>query len=109
MGPIWPSYYRDCGSVIFMVDAANTCQVSSSCVQLLSILSAELLQHASVLLLFNKIDLPCPMTLVEMKSLFRLDDIITHASQPITVLELSARSGLGLREALRWLDSTLKE
>ncbi|XP_069050786.1 ADP-ribosylation factor-like protein 16 [Lepisosteus oculatus] len=105
MGPIWSSYYRDCSSVIFMIDAANTCQVSASCVQLLSVLSAEPLQNAAVLILFNKLDLPCPMSLVEMKSLFRLDDIITCASQPITVQEVSARSGRGLQDVLQWLES----
>ncbi|CAB1350253.1 unnamed protein product [Coregonus sp. 'balchen'] len=54
MGPIWPSYYTDCSSVIFMVDSANTTQISSSCIQLLSVLSAEPLHTASVLVIFNK-------------------------------------------------------
>ncbi|KAF5908794.1 ADP-ribosylation factor-like protein 16 isoform X1, partial [Clarias magur] len=54
MGPIWPSYFRDCTSVIFMVDSANIAQISSSCIQLLSVLSAEPLRSASVLVLFNK-------------------------------------------------------
>ncbi|XP_061079761.1 ADP-ribosylation factor-like protein 16 isoform X2 [Conger conger] len=109
MGPIWPSYYTDCSSVIFMVDSANIHQVAASCIQLLSVLSAEPLSSASVLVLFNKTDLPCSMGLMEMKSLFRMDDIIASASQPITALELSARSGQGLLEVLHWLDSTLKE
>ncbi|KAK1162218.1 ADP-ribosylation factor-like protein 16 isoform X1 [Acipenser oxyrinchus oxyrinchus] len=109
MGPIWPSYYGDCSSVIFMVDAANTTQVSSSCIQLLSVLSAEALETTSVLILFNKVDIPCPMSLVEMKSLFRLDDIISCARQPITVLGISARSGQGLQDVLKWLHSIQKE
>ncbi|XP_053084398.1 ADP-ribosylation factor-like protein 16 isoform X3 [Pangasianodon hypophthalmus] len=106
MGPIWPSYFRDCTSVIFMVDSANITQISSSCIQLLGVLSAEPLRSASVLVLFNKRDLPCTMSLEEMKSLFRMDDIIASAPQSITVLELSARSGKGLQEVLNWLDST---
>uniref|UniRef100_A0A8C7H9M3 ARF like GTPase 16 n=1 Tax=Oncorhynchus kisutch TaxID=8019 RepID=A0A8C7H9M3_ONCKI len=109
MSPIWPSYYTDCSSVIFMVDSANTTQISSSCIQLLSVLSAEPLHTASVLVIFNKRDLPCTMSLVEMMSLFRMDDIIASATQPITTLELSARSGQGLQEVLGWLDSTLTD
>ncbi|XP_069380869.1 ADP-ribosylation factor-like protein 16 isoform X1 [Paralichthys olivaceus] len=105
MGPIWPSYFKDCSSVIFMVDSANTAQVSSSCIQLLSVLSAEPLHSASVLILFNKRDMPCTMSLTEIKSLFRMDDIIASATQPITTLELSACSGQGLREVLSWLES----
>lgn len=53
-------------------------------------------------------DMPCTMGLVEVKSLFRMDDIIASATQPITTLELSARSGEGLQEVLSWLESTVK-
>ncbi|XP_028454887.1 ADP-ribosylation factor-like protein 16 [Perca flavescens] len=107
MGPIWPSYFKDCSSVIFMVDSANIAQMSSSCIQLLSVLSAEPLHSASVLILFNKRDMPCTMSLIEIKSLFRMDDIIASATQPITSLELSARTGQGLQEVLSWLESII--
>ncbi|XP_011602336.1 ADP-ribosylation factor-like protein 16 isoform X2 [Takifugu rubripes] len=105
MGPIWPSYFEECSSVIFMVDSGNIAQVSSSCIQLLTVLSAELLHTVSVLILFNKSDMPCPMSLVEMKSLIRMEEIIASAPQPITVLEVSAHSGQGLKEVLDWLES----
>ncbi|XP_076000262.1 ADP-ribosylation factor-like protein 16 [Genypterus blacodes] len=106
MGPIWPSYFKDCASVIFVVDSADTAQISSSCIQLLSVLSAEPLRAASVLILFNKSDVPCTMSITEMKSLFRMDDIVASAPQPMALLEVSARSGRGLQEVLSWLDST---
>lgn len=105
MGPIWPSYYSDASSVIFVVDSCNTSQISSSCIQLLSVLAAESLHGVSVLLIFNKRDLPCVMNLTEIKSLFRLEDIIVSATQPITTLELSASSGQGIQEVLTWLES----
>ncbi|KAM7088968.1 ADP-ribosylation factor-like protein 16 [Ciconia maguari] len=107
MGPIWPSYYGECSALLFVVDAANPTQVSSSCVQLLSVLSAEPLASVPVLVLFNKIDLPCYMSLVEMKSLFRMQDIVSCATQPITVLETSARDGTGLADVLQWLRAAL--
>lgn len=50
-------------------------------------------------------DVPCLMSFIEMKSLFRLEDIIASASQPITTLELSASTGQGLQEVLTWLES----
>lgn len=50
-------------------------------------------------------DLPCTMSLVEMKSLIRMEEIIASAPQPITVLEVSAHSGQGLKEVLNWLES----
>lgn len=50
-------------------------------------------------------DMPCTMSLIEIKSLFRMDDIIAAATQPITILEVSALSGQGLQEVLSWLES----
>ncbi|KAM9258387.1 ADP-ribosylation factor-like protein 16 [Cariama cristata] len=107
MGPIWPSYYGECSALLFVVDAANPTQVSSSCVQLLSVLSAAQLASVPVLVLFNKIDLPCYMSLAEMKSLFRMQNIVSCAVQPITMLETSARDGTGLADVLQWLRATL--
>ncbi|XP_025049160.1 ADP-ribosylation factor-like protein 16 isoform X2 [Alligator sinensis] len=109
MGPIWASYYGDCRAVLFVIDASNPTQISSSCVQLLSLLSAEQLAAVPVLIVFNKIDLPCYMSLLEMKSLFRIQDMVSCATQPITVMETSARDGTGLPEVLRWFQSTLKD
>ncbi|XP_064532378.1 ADP-ribosylation factor-like protein 16 isoform X2 [Pseudopipra pipra] len=107
MGPIWPSYYSECSALLFVVDASNPTQVSSSCIQLLSVLSAAPLASVPVLVLFNKIDLPCYMSLLEMKSLFRMQDIVSCATQPITMLETSARDGTGLADVLQWLRATL--
>ncbi|XP_066469331.1 ADP-ribosylation factor-like protein 16 [Tiliqua scincoides] len=109
MGPIWSSYYSDCCCVLYMIDAAKPTQISSSCVQLLSVLSAEQLKSVPVLIIFNKIDLPCYMSLVEMKSLFRITDIIACAKQPITVVETSARDGTGLSSVMQWFHSTLRD
>lgn len=41
-------------SLQFVVDASNPTQVSSSCIQLLSVLSAAPLASVPVLVLFNK-------------------------------------------------------
>lgn len=103
MSPIWSSYYGNCHSLLFMMDASNPTQLSASCMQLLGLLSAEELAKASVLILFNKIDLPCYMTVEEIKSLMRLPDIIACAKQNITTVEISARNGTGLATVLLWL------
>lgn len=49
------------------------------------------------------------MSLLEMKSLFRIQDMVSCATQPITVVETSARDGTGLPEVLQWFQSTLKD
>ncbi|XP_053424063.1 ADP-ribosylation factor-like protein 16 isoform X1 [Nycticebus coucang] len=96
MGPIWSSYYGNCHSLLLSV----------SCMHLLGLLSAEQLAKASVLILFNKIDLPCYMTIEEIKSLMKLPDIIACAKQNITMAEISAWKGTGLAAVLRWLQDT---
>ncbi|XP_070581262.1 ADP-ribosylation factor-like protein 16 [Ptychodera flava] len=104
MGPIWHNYYKDCSVLMFMIDMANPCQVASSCIQLLTVLSHEQLQNVSVLLLLNKVDSPCAMNRNELDSLLRMREIISHAKQTITVLEISARRGQGLPELVKWLN-----
>nr|KAF6454743.1 ADP ribosylation factor like GTPase 16 [Rousettus aegyptiacus] len=103
MGPIWSSYYGNCRSLLFMIDASDPTRLSASCAHLLGLLSAPPLAEASVLILFNKIDLPCFMTVEEMKSLLRLPDVIACAKQNIATAEISARKGTGLTGVLRWL------
>lgn len=90
------------------MDASNPTQLSASCVLLLGLLSAEELAKASVLILFNKIDLPCYMTVEEMKSLIRLPDIMACAKQKVTTAEISARDGTGLAAVLLWLQEQHK-
>ncbi|XP_005069872.1 ADP-ribosylation factor-like protein 16 isoform X1 [Mesocricetus auratus] len=108
MSPIWSSYYGNCHSLLFVMDASNPTQLSASCVLLLGLLSAEELAKASVLILFNKIDLPCYMTVEEMKSLIRLPDIMACAKQKVTTAEISARDGTGLAAVLLWLQEQHK-
>ncbi|XP_075418474.1 ADP-ribosylation factor-like protein 16 isoform X1 [Tenrec ecaudatus] len=106
MGPIWPSYYGNCRALLFVLDASDPTQLSASCAHLLALLSAEQLAEASVLILFNKTDLPCYMSVEEMKSLMRLPDIVACAKQNITTMEISAREGTGLAGVLHWLQDT---
>ncbi|XP_048222731.1 ADP-ribosylation factor-like protein 16 isoform X2 [Perognathus longimembris pacificus] len=94
MSPIWSSYYGNCHSLMFVMDASNPTQLSASCVHLLGLLSAEQL---------SDVDLPCYMTVEEVKSLIRLPDIIACAKQHITTAEISAREGTGLAGVLGWL------
>uniref|UniRef100_A0A8C5VPN8 ARF like GTPase 16 n=1 Tax=Microcebus murinus TaxID=30608 RepID=A0A8C5VPN8_MICMU len=110
MGPIWSSYYGNCRSLLFMMDASNPTQLSVSCVQLLGLLSEEAWLGLGATILtghfFNSSDLPCYMTMEEIKSLIRLPDIIACAKQNITMAEISAWKGTGLAGVLRWLQDT---
>ncbi|XP_006823999.2 ADP-ribosylation factor-like protein 16 [Saccoglossus kowalevskii] len=108
MGPIWHNYYKEVSSLMFMIDIGNPCQLAAACIQLLTVLSHEQLHNTTVLILLNKIDSPCAMKRVELDSLIRMDEIIKHAKQPITVMEISAREGEGLDEVIKWLGDNYK-
>ncbi|XP_041473842.1 ADP-ribosylation factor-like protein 16 [Lytechinus variegatus] len=108
MAPIWPNYFTDSSIVLYVVDVSNMSQVSSACIQLLQVLTDPKLQNASILVVLNKSDLPLPMSMQQIRSLLHLDDIANSASQRIEVLQVSALTGQGLDEVVRWLSSNAK-
>ncbi|XP_071489869.1 ADP-ribosylation factor-like protein 16 [Diadema antillarum] len=108
MAPIWPNYFTDCSTVMYVVDTSNKSQLSSACIQLLNILTAAKLQRASVLIILNKRDLPPPVSIKQIRHLLHLEDIALSASQRIEVVEVSASTGQGLEEVVRWLGSNVK-
>jgi len=103
MAPIWKNYLKDAKSLMYVVDLSNRAQVSASCIQMLELLSSPHLAQKPVLILLNKIDAPSRLKRNLFASLVRLDDMMHHAEQPITVLEISAISGHGLGAVHQWL------
>ncbi|CAG5119056.1 unnamed protein product [Candidula unifasciata] len=103
MGPIWHNYYKEAHAIIFMIDVSRHTQVAVSCVQLMNILAHPFTQTVCVLVLLNKTDIPNGMTRSELESLMRLDEVIRCATQKITVLEISAKTGHNLEKVARWV------
>jgi hypothetical protein len=48
MAPIWKKYYSDIGSIMYVVDASNLCQIAAAGVLLYTILAEPGLQKAKV-------------------------------------------------------------
>ena len=48
MAPIWKKYYSDIGSIMYVVDASNLCQIAAAGVLLYTILAEPGLQQAKV-------------------------------------------------------------
>ena len=48
--------------------------------------------------------MPEKISFSEIDSLFRLSEIIKHSSRPIQTVEVSAVTGQGLVEVIRWLE-----
>lgn len=108
MGPIWHSYFKDADYLMFMIDLNNRQQVSAACIQLLTVLQDKQLMNIPVLILLNKIDLGTVMPRPEFENYLRLEEILQHSTQRITVHEMSAWSGQGLEEIFRWLQANYK-
>lgn len=103
MGPIWKNYFKDFSVLLYLVDMSNKTQVSSSCIQLLEVLTHDGVQHIPVLIVLNKMDMPGAMGRVEFDNLCQIGNIIKFAKQEITVLEASAKDGQGLQEIVGWI------
>lgn len=54
-------------------------------------------------LILNKIDRPLPRDTKELLSVLRYEDLLEYCRQPITVFEVSALSGKGVKPLVRWM------
>ncbi|EDO46967.1 predicted protein [Nematostella vectensis] len=103
MAPIWSNYLKEAAFLIYIFDIANRFQISASCILLLEVLASKETQDMPVLLVFNKIDSPGCMSIAEVASLIRLEDIKAHAKQDLTAVEASFRTGQGMDDVLQWI------
>ena len=103
MAPLWHNECRECTMLIYVVDSSHRVQVSETIILLLDLLSSKQLAGKPVLIFFNKTDSPLGMGLVEYKSVMRLDEVVSHADQTVTVLEGSCWTGEGIGDILQWL------
>lgn len=106
MAPVWSNYFKDCTHCIYVIDMANRSQVSSATILLLGLLTSRYSSSWPVLVIFNKIDIPCGMTQTEITSFMRLDDIVQNSSQKIAVIETCLHDGRGLSDVVSWLQET---
>ena len=103
MAPIWKNYYKHADALIYIVDKSNQFQLSAACIMLLTMLSHETVKGKNVLLLFNKTDFTCSMSLLQLEQIFRLNDLRRTFGGVIRVAESSSLSSDGYESILEWL------
>ena len=81
---------------------------TSVCIVLVNTRLENLMYMSAFYLLFFFRDLPNAMTRMELESIIRLPDIIHHAKQTVSVLELSARDGVALQKVADWIQHNIK-
>lgn len=109
MAPVWSNYFKDSTHCIYVVDLANRGQVSAATILLLDLLTSRHSSSWPVLIVFNKIDIPCGMNETEIRSFMRLDDIIQNSSQNISVIQTCLHDGRGLSDVVDWLQKTCSQ
>ncbi|XP_028403800.1 ADP-ribosylation factor-like protein 16 [Dendronephthya gigantea] len=108
MAPVWSNYFKDSSHCIYVIDLANRGQIAASTILLLNLLTARQSSTWPVLIIFNKLDIPCGMTQMEISSIMRLQDIITRSSQKIFKVETCLHDGRGLSDVVNWLQETYR-
>ncbi len=108
MAPLWNSAYNRCSMIVFVVDASNSTQISASTMLLLDVLTAKALEKKPVLIFFNKMDSLFGMSLVELKSVMRLGDVVRNATQKVRVVQGSCATEDGLDSILEWIMENAK-
>lgn len=96
MAPVWNTAYSDCDLVVYVIDGSNSTQISASTILLLEALGHSELKNKPFLVVFNKLDCQCAMSLTEYKSVMRLDDILGNAPQHVHVVQGSCAEGTAL-------------
>jgi len=103
MAPIWANSYEDCCSIVFLVDRSNTTRLAATTMLLLEVLSSDVLQTKSFLLVLNKSDLPNVVSVRETSNIMRLDDMKETCPQHIDITEASCFTGNGVQYILDWI------
>lgn len=62
----WRNYFEETDGLVWVVDSADESRLQESCDELASLVAAEKLQHASVLVLANKRDLDAALPMEEL-------------------------------------------
>ena len=103
MIPIWKSYYKDAGAIVFVIDSSNFQQISLTHIILQQIISSQDTKAIPFLILFNKIDIPTRTGLNEIKYLLHLNQIAKKACQPLVILDISCKEMTGILDVFKWV------
>ena len=109
MAPVWSAAYSDCDLVAYVIDASNPAQIAAATILLVEALGHTALKDKPFLVVFNKLDCQCAMSVTEYKSVMRLDEIVENASQSVRVVEGSCAKGTSLlSQVTEWITEQKK-
>ncbi|KAG2544408.1 ADP-ribosylation factor 1-like [Panicum virgatum] len=99
--PLWKYYFHDTQGLVFIVDSSDRDRVRLARDELNTLLNAEELRDAALLVLANKQDLPNAMSAAEMTEELGIHESL--GNRRCHIQSACATSGEGLYEGLDWL------
>uniref|UniRef100_A0A1A9V053 ADP-ribosylation factor-like protein 16 n=1 Tax=Glossina austeni TaxID=7395 RepID=A0A1A9V053_GLOAU len=103
MAPIWRQYFDDVKKLIYVVDTANLCQISSAGVLLYTILAEPRLQKVRILLVLSKMDYAYRQMRNEALLMLQMSKLQKQIRQTVTIVEASSVSKIGFSDIYDWL------
>ena len=105
MMPLWPMCLKDCAGIVYVVDASDSFQLGASAAALRHILSLPAIRGKPVLLVLNKSDAPCLVSMEDLEATFDIDSLREETGDTMVVIKTSALSGENIAKVLGWMKS----
>lgn len=101
---LWRHYYQGTEGVIYVVDSTDCDRFDLAAQELHSLLAADELRNAKVLVLANKQDLPDAVSAADLAEKMNLRSLRSHEWY---IQPCCATTGTGIYEGLDWLASAM--
>jgi len=102
---IWDKYYSDSNAILFVVDSADLERLQEAKQTFEGVMEEQKLESLPVLLVINKQDINDAMSAENIAELFEVQN---RTSRRIRVQPVSAITGAGLVDGVRWLAENLQ-
>lgn len=104
---LWQHYYDNTNGIIFVVDSSDSERIAIAREELHTLISADQLRDASLLVYANKQDLPNAMSASEVGEALGLTGT-SFSRNPWYIQPACATTKAGLYEGLDWLAKSIK-
>ncbi|EPX74435.1 ADP-ribosylation factor Alp41 [Schizosaccharomyces octosporus yFS286] len=102
----WKNYFESTEAIVWVVDSLDESRLKECEHQLHELLLEEKLLNVSLLILANKSDAAGSLNAKTIEQLLHLNDL---KSRHYCIFSVSALTGEGIQEAIKWLASDLRE
>ncbi len=106
---MWSNFFEDCGAWAFVVDASDAVTCTQAAVEFWDVLRHPKMQHKRVLLVLNKTDAPVTMSMEELRTILRIDDLQRIMGSQFAVICTGAAAASCVEDVLKHFAQLCKE